>query len=125
MSNNDMREALQAARDALEEIALAGMSGTGQESEDGMRAWHARRAWEFIGIAARALDPIRAALAAPAPVALTPAQQHADELVVALRGVMNLHTYKIHTASAWDGLLKRARAVLAAIEAAGEEGDAA
>ncbi len=65
----DMREALQAARDALEEIALAGMSGTGQESEDGMRAWHARRAWEFIGIAARTLDPIRAALAAPAPVA--------------------------------------------------------
>ncbi len=69
MSNN-MREALQAACDALEEIALAGMSGTGQESEDGMRAWHARRAWEFIGIAARALDPIRDALdAAPAPVA--------------------------------------------------------
>ncbi len=66
----DMREALQAARDALEEIALAGMSGTGQETEEGMRAWHARRAWEFIGIAARALDPIRDALdAAPAPVA--------------------------------------------------------
>lgn len=44
--------------EALREIALAGMSGTGQESEDGMRAWHARRAWEFIGIAARALSPI-------------------------------------------------------------------
>jgi hypothetical protein len=55
-------EALKRAIEALEEIALAGMSGSGQESEDGMRAWHARRAWEFIGIAARALDPLRAAL---------------------------------------------------------------
>jgi hypothetical protein len=42
-------------REALESIALAGMSGCGQESEEGMRDWHARRAWEFIGIAARAL----------------------------------------------------------------------
>ncbi|MEN2672613.1 hypothetical protein [Herbaspirillum huttiense] len=50
------------ARDALEEIALAGMSGSGQESEDGMRDWHARRAWEFIGIAARAKTAIDAAL---------------------------------------------------------------
>ena len=48
---------LDAAREALREIALAGMSGTGQESEEGMQAWHARRAWEFIGIAARALSP--------------------------------------------------------------------
>lgn len=44
-------------RDALEEIALAGMSGTGMESEEGMRDWHARQAWKFIGIAARALKP--------------------------------------------------------------------
>lgn len=58
-------DALAAARDALEEIALAGMSGTGQESPEGMRDWHARRAWEFIGIAARALGPVRAALATP------------------------------------------------------------
>jgi hypothetical protein len=43
-------------RQALEEIAFAGMSGTGQESQDGLRDWHARRAWEFIGIAARAID---------------------------------------------------------------------
>lgn len=50
------------ARDALEEIALAGMSGSGQESEEGMRDWHARRAWEFIGIAARAKTAIDAAL---------------------------------------------------------------
>jgi len=52
------------ARDALEEIALAGMSGSGQESEEGMRDWHARRAWEFIGIAARAKTAIDAAIAA-------------------------------------------------------------
>lgn len=64
MSTN---EALIAARDALEQIALAGMSGTGQESEEGMHAWHARRAWEFIGIAARALEPLKVALANPAP----------------------------------------------------------
>lgn len=56
------REAMQQAMEALEEIALAGMSGSGQESEEGMRAWHARQAWKFIGIAARALDPLRAAL---------------------------------------------------------------
>lgn len=52
------------ARDALEEIALAGMSGSGQESEEGMRDWHARRAWQFIGIAARAKTAIDAAIAA-------------------------------------------------------------
>jgi len=63
MSQEQLREAAQKALDALEEIALAGMSGTGQESEDGMRDWHARQAWKFIGIAARALDPIRQALA--------------------------------------------------------------
>ena len=40
---------------ALEEIALAGMSSTGQETEEALHAWHARRAWKFIGIAARAL----------------------------------------------------------------------
>ena len=45
----------QKLRDALESIALAGMSGSGQESEEGIRNWHAHRAWEFIGIAARAL----------------------------------------------------------------------
>jgi hypothetical protein len=59
------RAACMAALEALQEIALAGMSGTGQESEEGMRDWHARQAWRFIGIAARALDPIRAALAQP------------------------------------------------------------
>lgn len=56
-------EPVRLALDALEEIALAGMSGTGQESEEGMRAWHARRAWEFIAIAARARDEVRTALA--------------------------------------------------------------
>ena len=54
--------AMKQAIDALEEIALAGMSGTGQESEEGMRDWHARQAWKFIGIAARALDPLRTAI---------------------------------------------------------------
>lgn len=54
---------LTAARDALEKIALAGMSGRCQESDEEMRDWHARRAWEFISIAARAL----AAMAATSP----------------------------------------------------------
>ena len=57
-------EALKLALEALEEITLAGMSGSGQESEEAMTAWHARQAWKFIGIAARALDPIKQALAA-------------------------------------------------------------
>jgi hypothetical protein len=55
--------ALEIARDALAEIALAGMSGSGQESEEGMRDWHARRAWDFIAIAARAKTKIDAAIA--------------------------------------------------------------
>jgi len=61
-----LRGVMQQALEALEEIALAGMSGSGQESEEGMRDWHARQAWKFIGIAARAKDPLREALAAPA-----------------------------------------------------------
>jgi hypothetical protein len=59
---NELKQAMEQALEALEEIALAGMSGTGMESEEGMRDWHARRAWEFIGIAARALPALRAAL---------------------------------------------------------------
>jgi hypothetical protein len=59
-------EALTIAVDALDEIALSGMSGSGQESEEGMRAWHARRAWEFIGIAARAKEAVKALTAAQA-----------------------------------------------------------
>jgi hypothetical protein len=55
--------ALQIAIEALESIAMAGMSGTGQESEEGLRDWHARRAWEFIGIAARALPNVRSSAA--------------------------------------------------------------
>jgi hypothetical protein len=64
-------EALKLAIEALEKIALAGMSGTGQESEEAMTEWHARQAWKFISIAARALAPIKAALAQPeqSPVA--------------------------------------------------------
>jgi nitroreductase len=56
-------EALKLALEALEEIALAGMSGTGQESDEAMTAWHARQAWKFIGVAARALEPIKQARA--------------------------------------------------------------
>ena len=52
-------------REALREIALAGMSGTGMESEEAMRAFHARQAWNFIQIAARALMPDAAAGATP------------------------------------------------------------
>ena len=54
-----LREVKSDLFDALEEIALAGMSGTGQESEEGMRDWHARRAWQFIGMAARVIDAAR------------------------------------------------------------------
>ena len=63
--------------EALEEIALAGMSGTGQESEEAMTAWHARQAWKFIGIAARALEPIKQARSAPVqePVATVKAKR--------------------------------------------------
>ena len=62
------RKVIEQALDALESIALAGMSGSGQESEEGMREWHARQAWKFIGIAARAFSPLREALAQPQPV---------------------------------------------------------
>ena len=58
-------EALKIALEALEEIALAGMSGTGQESDEAMIAWHARQAWKFIGIAAHQLTAIKEALAQP------------------------------------------------------------
>lgn len=78
----DVRAALSAAIEALEEIALAGMSGTGQESKEGLRDWHACRAWEFIRIAARALEPARSALSAASaaepqgwrPIETAPAQ---------------------------------------------------
>jgi len=56
------QEALKLALEALEEIALAGMSGTGQESERAMTEWHARQAWKFIGIAARQRTAIKEAL---------------------------------------------------------------
>lgn len=57
-----LEQAGRLALEALEEIALAGMSGTGMESEDAMRDWHARKAWNFIGIAARSLTTVRQAL---------------------------------------------------------------
>ncbi|CAB4146783.1 hypothetical protein UFOVP499_32 [uncultured Caudovirales phage] len=58
------KEALKLALEALEEIALAGMS-VAPEMIDSKEAFHARQAWRFIGIAARALDPIKEALAQP------------------------------------------------------------
>jgi hypothetical protein len=65
------KNTLALALEALETIALAGMSGTGQESEEGMTEWHARRAWEFIGIAARAITAIKQAQQAQEPVKIT------------------------------------------------------
>lgn len=59
------REALKLALEALEEIAFAGMSGTGQESDEAMAERRARQAWKFIGIAARQLAAIKEALAQP------------------------------------------------------------
>lgn len=87
------REALSAAIDALEEIALAGMSGTGQETKEGMRDWHAHRAWEFIRIAARALGPARAALASAA-AAEPVAEVYTMEALVPGGGVK--HHVKLH-----------------------------
>ena len=57
-------DALDDARHALASIALAGMSAPPQMSQDGIEAWHARQAWTFIGIAARALSALNAAIAA-------------------------------------------------------------
>lgn len=50
---------LAVALEALEKIAFAGMSGSGVETEEDMSRWHARRAWQFIGIAARAVDEVK------------------------------------------------------------------
>lgn len=50
------------ALEALENIALAGMSPSPEMSDGGVEAWHARQAWRFIGIAARALEPLRKAI---------------------------------------------------------------
>ena len=59
------REALKLAQEALEEIALAGMSPA-PETNNTQEAFHARQAWRFIGTAARALERIKEALAQPA-----------------------------------------------------------
>ena len=65
------KEAMKLALEALEEIALAGMS-VAPEMIDSKEAFHARQAWRFIGIAARALEPVKKALAEQ------PAQQEPD-----------------------------------------------
>ena len=56
-------EVLKLALEALEKIAMAGMSPSPEMSDGHINAWRARQAWRFIGIAARALDPIKEALA--------------------------------------------------------------
>ena len=63
---SDIREALEAATDALESIALAGMSLPMEAcgDEEAKDRFHARQAWNFIGIAARAKEAARAALRA-------------------------------------------------------------
>ena len=58
---NSDKQLLEQALEALEEIALAGMSGSGQESQEAMTEWHARKAWKFIGIAARSVSAIKQA----------------------------------------------------------------
>jgi hypothetical protein len=45
--------------DALETIALAGMSPSPEMSDNDVDAWHARQARTFIGIAARGLAAIK------------------------------------------------------------------
>lgn len=61
IQNGILREQCDRLLDALREIALAGMSCPSCMSEEETRSWHARRAFEFIGIAARALKRSTAA----------------------------------------------------------------
>jgi hypothetical protein len=96
--------------EALEEIALAGMSGTGQESEEAMTAWHARQAWKFIGIAARALEPIKQARSAPLqePVAFDDwpeYHEHAMGCGLEDRGITDRYEAMRY---GWDEALERA-----------------
>jgi len=55
-------EAMKQALEALETIALAGMSGSGQESPEAITEWHASQAWRFISIAAQQLEPLSQAI---------------------------------------------------------------
>jgi len=55
-------ETLSRALDLIDEIVLAGMSGTGMESDEAMTEFHARQAWKFISIAARAKEQLRIAI---------------------------------------------------------------
>ena len=107
----ELKQAAQAALEALEEIALAGMSGTGQESEEGLRDWHARQAWKFIGIAARELEPLRRALT-QRPAAQT--EREAFEAWARPNGydlrtnAILGHYSSIDTLRAWNGWQARA-----------------
>jgi hypothetical protein len=59
------REALKLALEALKKIAFAGMAAPPEMSEEGRTKWHAREAFNFIGIAAWTLDSIKEVLAQP------------------------------------------------------------
>lgn len=56
------REALEIALKALEKIAFAGMAAPPEMSEEGRTKWHAQQAFNFIGIAAWAVDSVKETL---------------------------------------------------------------
>ena len=60
--NTKLEVAARQALEALEEIALAGMSPP-PKMIDSKEAYRARQAWSFIGTAAKALEPVKEALA--------------------------------------------------------------
>lgn len=80
-----LREAL----DLIDEIVLAGMSGTGMESKEAMNEWHAQQAWKFIRIAAKAKEKLKSALSHP------PAPEQASvEHPVTLRDALQKRCYE-------------------------------
>jgi hypothetical protein len=131
---DDMQQCRKTLAACLPESPLHALSQKALDELDAPdhEAWHARL-WELIdayrkghdwplAMRARIKAHIAKTPAAPAPVALTPAQQHADELVVALRvAVVAL------AGAAEDRPEFRTpyRVVSAAIEATGQEVGAA
>ena len=126
------QESLKLALDALEEIALAGMSGTGQESERAMTEWHARQAWKFIGIAARQRTAIKEALREHAmrevqrlgqeieqePVAWVVYSSAENDIVWADKGKLlkqNTPLYTTPPQRTWVGLTDEDKAILEAV----------
>ena len=72
-------EALKLALEALEKIAFAGMAAPPEMSEDGRTKWHAQQAFNFMGIAAWAVDSVKEALAQPEQPAQEPVGQLQEE----------------------------------------------